>query len=94
MEPFKRFIEQGDELQAWQTVLGNLRWIKKNGIQVPENLEELAQNQGKRWNENGQIYRIEFYQDGKLHGNCKVFNDDGTLWIRELYEHGKLIESF
>lgn len=93
LEPFTRFIEEGDKLSAWQTVLGNLEWIEYNGIKVPSNLEELAENQGKQWHENGILWVHKFYQDGKIHGEYKMWYKNGKLLAHELFEHGNLIKS-
>ena len=93
LEPFKRFIDEGDELQAWQTVLGNLEWIEYNGIKVPPNLEELAQNQGKIWYKIGQLWVHQFYKNGELHGERKELYKNGKLWMRQLWENGEFIKS-
>ena len=94
LEPFRRFIEEGDELSAWQTVLGNIGWIKRKRIQVPVNLEQLAENQGKTWHNDGTLSSHEFYKNGLLNGDYKQWHNDGTLCVHKVYENGKLHGEF
>lgn len=90
LNKFKHFIDEGDILQAWQTVLGNVKWLKERRIDVPSDLEILALYQGKTWHENGMLWIHEFYQNGKLHGERKVWNDKGALRVHEFWKDNKL----
>ena len=86
LNPLKRFIEQGDKLQAWQTVLGNCGWLYENEIEFPDNLEELAEYQAKAWYKSGALLLCRFYKKDKVHGDYKIWDENGELFYHGLWK--------
>ena len=83
LNKFISFLEDGDELSAWQTVLGNLDWFGGSdvyGLLIDRKLlEKNADGIGKTWNADGQLKVKRNYKDGKEHGLYREWYDNGQL---------------
>lgn len=90
LDTFKSIINAGDYLQAWQTILGNKPWLEYTNIKLPSDLEWLADNIGKTWHENGNIFTQVVYKNGKLNGPYKRWYSNGRIEIEAKYRDGKL----
>lgn len=88
LNKFKQFIEQGDYLQAWQTVLGNIEWLKAKNIELPSDLESLANNVGKTWHDNGNVCIEATYVNGKENGSYKWWYSNGQLYMEATHKDG------
>ena len=36
------------------------------------------------------LFKHNIYEEGELHGECKVFHENGQLWVHCTYKNGKL----
>ena len=87
---FGRFTEKF-KILAWQTVLGNLDWLIGKGLNLNKKYVEIqAKNIGKTWYYNGKIDKIFNYENGKLNGDYKYFDNKGKLIEKCNYLNGKL----
>ena len=88
---FCKLIESGDELKAWQTVLGNIDWLNDRGAGLDaREISILAQGIGLRWHEDGELQIKENWENGRRHGTRKEWRDNGTLWEEINYVNGEL----
>jgi antitoxin component YwqK of YwqJK toxin-antitoxin module len=91
MSKLKEFIEAKDQLQAYQTVLGNIGWLRENNIPFDmTHVEKKANGIAKRWHANGQLYEKCTYKEGKLDGIAKRWHANGKLAEKCTYKEGKL----
>lgn len=90
LNKFIQFIESGDELSAWQTVLGNYFWLKNRGFLMPLlEVEKLAGGIGKLWHKYGYLLREESYKNGKFDGVCRSwYHDCNRLKSEYTYKDG------
>lgn len=88
--PFCRAIAKKDKILAWQIVLGNKTWLTARHIKLPKNLESLAQGIGITYHLSGVIDTIKRYNNGVLHGEMLIYNDNGRLIERKNYINGNL----
>ena len=78
MNKLKHFIENGDELQAYQTALGAVKWLRENNIPHDyKDIETRAHGIDKRWHENGVLSYERTYTDGKAQGIAKWWDSEG-----------------
>ena len=92
---YKRFIEGRDNIQAWQTVLGNIYWLRAKGLRINQKyLETNAQYVGKvwwGWNKYiPQFIEEIWYQDKVRFVKMKKYNTAGKLIRMEIYKNDKL----
>lgn len=87
--PFCQAIDNGNELLAWQIVMGNKIWLKLEGIQLPINLEELSNGIGIRYHENGQLYVKSNWKNGQRHGLYERFYENGRLLEKSNWKDGQ-----
>ncbi len=87
LNKFKKLIEQEDYLQAWQTVLGNKDWLEGR-VELPPDIEQLANNVGKTWHDNGNVCIEATYVNGKENGSYKWWYSNGQLYIEATYKDG------
>lgn len=91
---FAEFVDAGDELKAWQTVLGNIDWLNNRGAGLDaKEICELAKGIGLKWYSDGALAVEKNYVNGQLHGTLKEWHSNGTFCIEEYWENGILIES-
>jgi antitoxin component YwqK of YwqJK toxin-antitoxin module len=91
----KEFVKEGDTQSAWQTVLGNIDWLKRQGLDLDIlEVEKLANGVAIRWYESssGQIWEQCKYKDGKLHGLYESWNESGQLQKQCKYKDGEIID--
>ena len=89
-DKFVEFIDNGDELSAWQTVLGNIDWLKGSGLDIDiTDVIEKANGVGKTWWKNGQISGECTYKDGKRNGLYRRWYPNGQLEEECAYKDGK-----
>ena len=92
LNKFISFMEDGDELSSWQTVLGNLGWLRENGLDIEQSyIEGKANGIGKVWYLNGQLYIEETYKNGELDGLYREWYENGQLSVEKTYKNGKII---
>ena len=86
----KQLFEEGNELMIWQTVLGNIRWLKYKGLDIDIlEVEKKAKGVGVGWYENGQKkYEINF-KNGKEKGKWIWWYENGHKKYEENYKNGK-----
>lgn len=110
LDKFKEFIESGDELSAWQTVQGNIYWLKSHKLRISnEFVHEKSGGIGKAWYSNGQLrqqctYNLKgkregLYQEWFLNGQLYekfTYNSEGKIegLYQEWYENGQLETQF
>lgn len=87
--PFCQAIDNGNELLAWQIVLGNRDWLNQNLIFLPSNLEELAHGIGIRYYNNGQLAEKINWKDGKIHGLREWYYENGQLMEKSNWKNDK-----
>lgn len=70
--------------------LGALMFSLFMTAQQPEPVMEKAGDQVKAtyFHENGKIAQVGFYQDGKLHGEWKMYNEEGKKLAMGQYNEG------
>ena len=93
LNPFCKAIDEGDDLLAWQMVLGNNEWLIDAGIIKKSDLKAIcieAQGIGLRFYTSGNVESRWNYKDGKLHGLCEWFYESGNIKHRYNYKDGKL----
>lgn len=91
LDKFTEFIEKGDTLQAWQTVLGNVGWLRKSGLRInQEYLEINAQNVGKKWWAAGNISEEATYKNGELNGIRRSYHYNGNIWLEQMLINDEL----
>ena len=93
INPLSKFIEEGKEIEAWQTLLGNYHWLVNKNILSEEDKKEvceLAGNVGVIYHENGKICVKSIYKDGKLDGACERFYWNGNIMEKSIYKNGEL----
>lgn len=82
LNKFKKFIQSGDELQAWQTVQGNLNWLKgeyKLRISYKE-VYDKSGGIGKTWYDNGQLcLQCTYNENGIREGLSQNWHPNGQL---------------
>ena len=88
-KPFVNAIEEEDYLMAWQTVLGSRNWLTNNNIEIPENIEQLANGKAISWHENGQIRVSCNYNNGKIEGKYKSWHENGQISASCNYNNDK-----
>ena len=89
--PFCQAIDSGNELLAWQIILGNKAWLENQKIPLPRELEKLANGIGIKFHKNGQLWEKSNWENGKLHGLMEEFHENGQLWNRSNWQNGQLI---
>ena len=92
INPLSQFIEEGKEVEAWQILLGNYKWLVNKNILIEEDKKEvceLAGNVGVLYHENGKIWIKSIYKAGKLDGVCERFYDNGNIEVKLIYKDGK-----
>jgi hypothetical protein len=84
---FRGFIQSGDELSAWQTVQGNIYWLKAKGLKInPQFLWKKSGGLGKTWYSNGNLCEQYTYNSkGKREGLYQSWYDNGQLWEQYTY---------
>jgi hypothetical protein len=89
LNKFNLFLELGDELSAWQTVLGNYSflYIHKLPFEFSE-LEILAHGVGKIWHNNGELCIENNYKNGLLDGLYRQWYSNGQLHREINYKCG------
>lgn len=93
LNKFLEFLNSGNELEAWQTVLGNYEWLIKKGIITTEDvavIETLANGIGKIWYESGQLRGFCTYKEGKPDRLYQWWYESGKLKESYTYKEGKL----
>jgi hypothetical protein len=90
LDKFVEFIYKGDELSAWQTVLGNYHWLIKYNFPMSFNeIEKLACGIGKIWHEYGYLLEEINYKNGKLNGIYRTwYHDCDRLKSEYTYKDG------
>lgn len=74
LNKFKKFIDSADELQAWQTVMGNIDWLIRNGLELTyEEVEEKSGGVGRRWYLNGQLGIEKNFKDDKFSNWRRIY---------------------
>lgn len=90
LNKFKEFIQAGDELQAWQTVLGNIGWLRTKGLIIDQTeVETKAKGVGIMLYENGQLRERANFKDGNKNGLCEWWHENGQIAERINYKDGK-----
>ena len=98
--PFRKYIRNGDEKSAWQTVLGNISWLNKVGLQLDAdlpNILELADYTGiDHFSLVVIISNVIKYDSSGNICNVKSLNLDGSIFTYSEYNkfreyHGKRI---
>ena len=93
INPLSQFIEEGKEVEAWQILLGNYKWLVNKNILIEEDKKEvceLAGNVGVRFHENGTIWVKSNYKNVKLNGACERFYWNGNIMEKSIYKNGEL----
>ena len=93
INPLSQFIEEGKEVEAWQILLGNYKWLVNKNILIEEDKKEvceLAGNVGVIYHENGKICVKSIYKDGKLEGVREWFYDNGNIMEKSICKNDKL----
>jgi antitoxin component YwqK of YwqJK toxin-antitoxin module len=87
---FKKAIDAGEELRAWQMLLGNIIWLRDNNIEIDIlELYERAHNVGCTWYNNGQLSAEYNYKEGKRDGISCGWYPSGQLLSECNYKEGK-----
>jgi antitoxin component YwqK of YwqJK toxin-antitoxin module len=82
LNKFKELLEAGDELSAWQTVQGNIRWLKgENNLRIThKEVYDKSGGIGKTWHENGKLEEKSCYNEkGIREGLYQSWHDNGQL---------------
>ena len=91
LNKFKEFIQQGDDLSAWQTAMGNYNWLKNAGLDIDITyLEIKSLGIGKVWYMNGKLCCEIICKNGKLDGLYRQWYPDGQLREECTYKNGQL----
>lgn len=77
--PLCKAINNNQKLLAWQIILGNKTWCEHHNIDLPINLEQLANNIGLIYHQNESILAKFGYKDGKINGILEIFDNNKIL---------------
>lgn len=83
INPFINYINNGDEKSAWQTVLGNMNWLNKMGLDFETDIStifELADNIGKN----------HFQLTGTIYNIYKYDKNGSIIYIESYFNNGNL----
>lgn len=86
--PFCQAIECGDDLTAWQTLLGSRIWLRYKGVALPTDLEAKAGYTARRWHRNGLVNVLAGFKDGRYDGPYRVWDLDGKLTVHTVLSAG------
>lgn len=88
--PFCQAIDNGNELLAWQIVLGNKNWLTANHVPIPSNVAALANYIGISLYPNGKIKtKISYDTDGNM-TLIEDFYKNGVMQSRYMYKCGRI----
>lgn len=91
LNKFKQLIEEQNHQSAWQTVLGNIHWLKVKGYPIEvSDVERLTNGLGVTWWDNGEVMSLRPYENGKRHGTYKDFTPHGILNTETPYKEGNI----
>lgn len=89
-KPFVKAIKEGNELLAWQIVVGNLDWLCSEGCELDLlEVEKLAQGVGVGFHLGGQLSYRNTYKNGEPHGTWESWYENGQLSHRYTYKNGE-----
>ena len=88
----KELIESGNELEAWQTILGNRNWYANKGLNLDLNyICGKANNVGITWYSHGGKESQYHYVNGKFDGQYETWYYNGQKLSSFSYKDGKIV---
>lgn len=87
LKSFTKFIFTFRWKSAWQTVQGNIGWLKSEGLKInPQFLWKKSGGLGKTWHRDGGLRELHSYNsEGKRIGLSQTWHENGQLTEQYTY---------
>lgn len=83
-------FENDDLLLCYQTIFGARQYLRKCGIILPDNIEELAKGVSRRYYSDGTPNSIIHYKDGKINGLYTTYYETGAIRSKCIYLNNEI----